>query len=112
MDQKETRNLLVSSSSWMGSILQQQLHLYVLLTNCDNDIRMKCNIITGRVDQIPLVHLFNDSNSLQEIFDCEPIDFYHEYVVLTIFGQRDEIVKDTIYGVRTSPPEPSMLEMH
>ena len=101
----------------MGSILQQQLHLYVLLTNCDNDIRMKCNIrvITGRVDQIPLVHLFNDSNSLQEIFDCEPIDFYHEYVVLTIFGQRDEIVKDTIYGVRTSPPEPrlpSMLEMH
>ena len=44
-----------------------------------------------------------------KLFDHKPMNCYSNYVQLHVLGQPDDLEKLTVYGVRTSVEDPSMV---
>ena len=56
--------------------------------------------------------MLHNAESLQSVFDYNPMHCYSSMVPLTVYGQLDELEKLTIFGTRIAADDPDMLIMH
>ena len=56
--------------------------------------------------------MLHNAESLQSVFDYEPMHCYSTMVPSTVDGQPDELEKLTIFGTRIAADDPDILIMH